>query len=424
MPLKIIYFSDTFLPKIDGITLSIKNFSELLSLRGHQFLICSPRYGEDDFYRINENIKVERFFSGFLPSYPDIKVVLPNPSKVRRVIKDFQPDLVHIHTPGLLGQYAINAAEKYGIPVVGTYHTLTSEQDTYISLYRMLKIDKLFLKVNKFNKRLKIKDMLDFEKYTNFNITKKIILKVCNNLYNRCDLIISPSHLLKDQLIEFKIKKPITVVSNGMDLKRFHGEIKELNPNLKLLHVGRISYEKNCDVVIKAFKIIQEKLPTATLTIIGDGPALSSLQLQAEQLNLKDKIIFKGFIDNSELHKHYPMYDLFITASTMETQGIVILEAIACGLPAIGVKSFAIPELVQDNINGFNPEPFNVNEIAEKTIEVLTDPEKYKQFSENSLKIAQNHDLNKCVDLMEEVYEKLASIKDKKKKLTFLDLLV
>lgn len=418
------YFSDTFLPKIDGISLSIKNFCEMLSLRGHQFFICSPRYGEEDFNRINDNITVERFYSGFLPSYPDIKVVLPNPNKIRKAIKEFSPDIVHIHTPGLMGQYAINAAEKYGIPVIGTYHTLMSEQDTYVSVYRMLKIDKLFLKINKFNKKIKMKDLLNFEKYTNFNIKKKIILKICNNLYDRCDLIISPSQLLKEQLIEFKIKKPITVVSNGMDLTRFHGEIKDLSENPKLLHVGRISYEKNCDVVINAFKKINENIPNSTLTIIGEGPALSSLKLQAEQLDLKDKIIFKGFVPNTELHQHYPLYDLFITASTMETQGVVILEAISCGLPAIGVRSYAIPELVQEGVNGFNAEPFNVEEIANKTLELLGNKELYREFSDNSLKISKIHDINKCVDLMETVYEKVALMKDKRKKLTLLDLFV
>ena len=104
------YFSDTFLPKVDGVALSIKNFSELLSDRGHEFLIACPKYGDGDFSRMNDKIAVERFTCGYLPSYPDIKVVLPNPDKIKRLIKDFKPEIIHIHTPGLLGQYAISAA--------------------------------------------------------------------------------------------------------------------------------------------------------------------------------------------------------------------------------------------------------------------------------------------------------------------------
>jgi 1,2-diacylglycerol 3-alpha-glucosyltransferase len=414
--MKILYFSDTFLPKVDGVALSIKNFSERLSLKGHEFMIACPKYGEGDFSRINDNISVERFTCGGLPSYPDIKVVLPNPEKIKKLIKDFKPDIIHIHTPGLLGQYAISASEKYGIPSIGTYHTLMAEQNTYVSFYRLFKLDKLFMKINKFNKALSFKDLTKFQKMENFNIRKKIILKLCNNLYERCDLIISPSHILKEQLLEYGIERPISVVSNGMDLSRFKGVVKSVSDAPKILHVGRISYEKNCDVIINAFKLIIEKIPKATLTIIGEGPAISSLKYQAEKLGLADKILFLGFIDNSKLHEVYPDYDLFLTASTMETQGLVILEAIACGLPAVGVKSFAIPELIQNNINGFCAEPFHVVEMANKTIEILTNPELYKTYSENSIKVASTHEINGCVDKMEEVYTLVSQIKDKEKK--------
>lgn len=414
--MRIMYFSDTFLPKVDGVALSIKNFSERLSLKGHEFLIACPKYGEGDFSRINDKISVERFTSGSLPSYPDIKVVLPNPEKIKKLVKDFDPDIIHIHTPGLLGQYAISASEKYGIPSIGTYHTLMAEQNTYVSFYRLLKLDKLFMKINKFNKALSFKDLLKFQKSDTFNLRKKIILKLCNNLYERCDLIISPSHLLKEQLLEYGIDKPITVVSNGMDLSRFQGKVKEVSEAPKILHVGRISYEKNCDVIINSFKLIKDKIPNSTLTIIGEGPAISSLKIQAEKLGLVDSIIFSGFIDNSKLHEVYPEYDLFLTASTMETQGLVILEAISCGLPAVGVKSFAIPELIQDGRNGYCAESFDVVGIAKKALEILTNKELYKKFSENSLAVSRTHEMGVCVDQMESVYTETLKIKDKEKK--------
>jgi 1,2-diacylglycerol 3-alpha-glucosyltransferase len=420
--MRVIYFTDTFLPKIDGITISIKNFSERLSQKGYEFLICCPEYGEGDFDRMSDSIHIERFSSAHLPTYPDIKVVFPNPARLAKIIEDFKPDLCHIHTPGLIGQYAVNASEKFGIPSIGTYHTLISEQDTYVSLYRILKLDKLFMKINKFDKTLTLKNLLKFQKFDNFNIQKKIILKLCNNLYERCDLIISPSHLLKQQLIEFGIRRPISVVSNGMDLSRFKGVVKQSSSEFKLLHVGRISYEKNCDVIINAFHKIQEELPQATLTIIGDGPALPSLKIQAQQLKIEDKVIFKGFVPNSELADIYPQYDLFLTASTMETQGLVILEAISCGLPAVGVYAFAVPELVQHGLNGYNAQPFKPLEIAELSLKILKNPELYRSFSEKSLEISSHHELSKCVDRMDEVYKEMTEFKGKKKKTTLLNM--
>ncbi|MDZ4727762.1 MAG: glycosyltransferase [Leptospira sp.] len=424
--MRVLYFSDTFLPKTDGVAVSIKNFSELLTLRGHEFTICAPRYGEDDFERMGDNIQVIRFRSGYLPSYPDIKVVLPSPGKIKKVIEEFKPDLIHIHTPGLLGLYAINAAERYGIPSIGTYHTLMAEQEMYVSFYRLFKMDKLFFKINKFKKKLNIDELDKYVKFDNFNIRKKIILKICNDLYNRCDVVISPSHLIKKQLIEYGINRPITVVSNGMDLKRFTGKVKSLNKEApKLLHVGRISYEKNCDVVINAFKLILESFPQATLTIIGEGPAIESLQRQAEHLEIQSSVIFTGFVPNAELHNVYPKYDLFLTASTMETQGLVVLEAIACGVPAVGVDSFALPELIQDGKNGYIAPPFDVKRLAEMSIKLLSDEKQYKEFSKNSIAIASEHAMERCVDDMESVYEKVVeAMKGKEKKTSLFDLLM
>ncbi|XDD51975.1 glycosyltransferase [Leptospira sp. WS92.C1] len=421
--MRILYFSDTFLPKVDGVAISMKNFADLLSKRGHTFMICCPRYGEGDSDAATDSIRVERFRSGYLPSYPDIKVVLPSPSKIKRLIKEFEPDLVHIHTPGLLGLYGINATEKYGIPTIGTYHTLMSEQDMYLSFYRLLKLDKLFLRASKSDKKLKIKDLSKIEKTDKFNIRKKIILKISNNIYERCDLIISPSHLIEKQLREFGLKTKIAVISNGLDLTSFKGIPKKLSTSPKLLHVGRISYEKNCDVILNSFKLIHDSIPDSTLTIIGDGPALPSLKIQAQNLGIENAVTFTGFIKREQLPQEYPKYDLFLTASTMETQGLVILESVACGLPAVGVDSFAIPELIHDGKNGYIAKPFDVKAIAEKSIEILKDSALYEKFSEESIRISKGHEMNACVDKMEEVYKTIASVKNKKKRNTLINML-
>ncbi|EMJ95993.1 glycosyltransferase [Leptospira alstonii] len=421
--MRILYFSDTFLPKVDGVAISMKNFADLLAKRGHTFAICCPKYGEGDFDSIGDGIHIERFRSGYLPSYPDIKVVLPSPTKIKRIIKEFEPDLVHIHTPGLLGLYGINATEKYGIPTIGTYHTLMSEQDMYLSFYRLLKLDKLFLKASKSDKKLKMKDLSKIEKFDKFNIRKKIILKISNNIYERCDLIISPSHLIEKQLREFGLKTKIAVISNGLDLTSFKGTIKQLPSAPKLLHVGRISYEKNCDVILNAFKLIHDEIPDSTLTIIGDGPALSSLRVQAQNLGVENAVTFTGFIKREQLPEEYPKYDLFLTASTMETQGLVILESVACGLPAVGVDSFAIPELIHDGKNGFIAKPFDVKGIAEKAVAILKDPLLYEKFSKESIKISKGHEMTACVDKMEEVYKTVASVKNKKKRNTLINML-
>lgn len=404
--MNIVIVTDTYLPKIDGVAVSVNNFTRLLSSpeKGHEFLILSPRYsGTKEEESPSPGIRILRFKSAPLPSYPDIKVVLPSYKKIRRAMKDFKPDLVHIQTPGLLGHYGALAARAHGVPVIGTYHTLVSEQDTYISFYRLLRVDKLF---NYFNKSRKIRKRLDtIERKKAKTYKKKIILNLANRLYELGEMVISPSHLIKGELEKYGIRRPVEVVSNGLDLNKFHGSPRKApGESPRLLHVGRLSYEKNCHIVLKAFALILHKIPGATLDIVGDGPALGSLRLEAEQLGLSDRVKFPGFVPYDTLPSLYPGYDLFVTASTMETQGLVVLEAAASGLPCIGVEAYALPELIQHGRNGFVSQPFDHIQLADNTLKVLEDPDLYEKFSRESISIAGEHDLNRCADRLEEVY--------------------
>ena len=403
--MNIVIFTDTFLPKIDGVGISVDHFSRILAGRGHKFMILCPRYDSNDFMRIGDNIEIQRFKNAPLPSYPEIKVVLPSRKKVRRAMTDFKPDLVHIQSPGLLGQYGVLAARMYGVPHIGTYHTLISEQDTYISLYRLLKMDSL---LNYFKSEKKIKPRLDKIEVgkKEKTIKKRIILKLCNSLYETGRLIISPSHLIKKELESNGVTTPIEVISNGMDLTRFTGTVRQANIDApRFLHVGRISYEKNCEVVLKAFALILQKKPGATLDIMGDGPALTSLKIEAKQLGIIDKVNFTGFVQRETLPEKYPQYDVFMTASTMETQGLVVLEAISCGVPCVGVDSFALPELIRHGENGFIVEPFDHINMAARAMELLENPETYKKFSSAGLDLSREHELERCADKLERVYK-------------------
>ncbi|MCB1319616.1 MAG: glycosyltransferase, partial [Leptospiraceae bacterium] len=295
--MKIVIFTDTFLPKIDGVGISVENFSKILAHKGHQFVICAPSYGkDDDIVPMHENIRVIRFKNAPLPSYPEIKVVLPSHKRLREAMTVMgQPDLIHIQTPGLLGQYGVMASRMYGVPMIGTYHTLVSEQDTYISLYRLLKVDSL---INLFKSDKSVKKRLDkIERKPSKTIKKRIIFRLCNSLYETGRLIISPSHLIRQELMAEGVTTPVEVISNGMDLSQFKGEVKQAPHNPpRFVHVGRISYEKNCEVVLRAFSLIREKIPDATLDIYGDGPAITSLRIEAHQLGIENNVTFHGFV--------------------------------------------------------------------------------------------------------------------------------
>ncbi len=405
--MKIAIFTDTFLPKIDGVAISIHQFTNILANKGHEFVICAPKYkDENKDFELHPNIKVIRFKNAPLPSYPDVKIVLPSRKKIKEAITKFGAEMIHLHTPGLLGQYALWTSKYYKIPLIGTYHTLISEQEMYISLYRLLNIDKL---MDYFILGKKIKKNLEkLEKKTTSPIKKALLWKYNNIFYEACDVIISPTELIRQELINKGVKRTIEVISNGIDFSMFSGTPKEItNHPPRLLHVGRIAYEKNCDVLLKAFFEIKKELPKAKLEIYGDGPALKSLKEEAKSLGIFDSVIFHGFVSRSELPKIYPLYDIFLTASTMETQGLVVLEAMSCGLPCVGVNSFALPELIQNDVNGYAVEPGDYQTIAKKTIEILTNKEKYKKFSENSIQIAKTHDVYECANKLENLYKRI-----------------
>lgn len=403
--MRIAIFTDTFLPKIDGVAISVDHFARQLSGRGHDFMICCPKYGSDDPKELNEKVQILRFKNAPLPSYPDIKVVLPSHNKISKAVKDFNADIIHIQTPGLLGQYGVLASRMYGVPLVGTYHTLVSEQATYISLYRLLRIDRL---LNYFKSHKKIKKNLDkIERKDSPSFKKALIWRLTNALYEQGELIISPSELIRQELLQHGVKKPVAVISNGMDLKVFTGKAKQLpkDRGFKLLHVGRISYEKNCEIIIRAFAKIHEHFPDATLDIVGDGPALTSMKIEARQQGVYDSMNFPGFVPHDDLPQLYPQYDLFMTASTMETQGLVVLEAMACGLPCIGVKAYALPELIHHERNGYVVEPGDNPLMAQLAMEIMNDPDKYSRFSQQSLEIAGEHEIEACSFKLENAYK-------------------
>jgi 1,2-diacylglycerol 3-alpha-glucosyltransferase len=406
--MRIAIFTDSFFPKIDGIAVSVQNFCERLEGRGHKFLICCPRYSEDDSEKIGQNIRVERFKSVALPSYPEMRVIIPGRTRLHKALREFRPDLIHIQTPGFMGQYGVSAGKIYSIPVVGTYHTMMSEVGMYVNPFRLLKLDKL---LTRFRRKKKIASKLGkLTRKKPASIGGKLLYKLANRLYDKCQIIISPSELIRNDLVRNKIKAPVTVVSNGIDLSLFQGDIRtfpEREP--RLLHVGRIAPEKNTEEVIRAFAILKRSMPDARLTVVGDGPVLLDLKREASELGVGDSVNFTGYISRSELPKIYADHDLFITASAMETQGLVALEAIATGLPAIGVDAFALPELIQHGRNGYIVEPHNVKEIAAAAVRLLKDPETFARFSAESIRIAGVHGHEICTDKLEKVYRKAAA---------------
>ena len=385
--MNIAYFSDTFYPRIDGVVVTLLNFIQLLAENGHKIKLYVPNYKNIIEREFHENISIERYTSFKLIGYPDFRVAIPVLLKVERSIQIFKPEIIHFHTPGPLGLMGINCAKQYKIPLIGTYHTSLTDSLVCISLNK---------KVDKSNKK---------------DLPKKIVWKLSNYYHNKCDLVTAPSKSMKKELKKNGLKAKVVFLSNGLALDAF--SLKEkYSKKAKLLHVGRISFEKNIDVIIKSVFILRKEFHDIILDIVGDGPALKSLKLMTQKLELEKNIRFLGRKEHIKLNKIYKEHDIFITASTMETQGVVILEAMASGLPVIGVKKLAIPDLVKNNVNGYVTKPFDEQEMAEKIRILYKDSKLREDFGKNSTELVKEHDVKKVVEKLEKIYFEYKNIKN------------
>jgi len=377
--MKIAYFSDTFYPRIDGVVVTLLNFIQLLAEKGHKIKLYVPNYENIKEREFHENISIERHTSFKLMGYPDFRVAIPVLLKVKKSIEIFEPEIIHFHTPGPLGLIGVNVAKQDKIPLIATYHTYLTD----------------FLVCISPNKKIDKSDKKD--------LSKQIVWKLSNYYYDKCDLVTAPSESIRRELKRHGLKAKVKVLSNGLSLDEFSSKEK-YNKKAKLLHVGRMSFEKNVDVIIKSAAILKKEFPDIRLDIVGDGPALKSLKSLTQKLEAEKNIRFLGYKEPFELNNIYKEHDIFITASTVETQGVVILEAMASGLPVIGVKKLAIPDLVKNDVNGFVVKPFNEREMAEKIGVLYKDSKLREDFGKNSAELIKEHDVKKVIEKLEKIY--------------------
>ncbi len=325
----------------------------------------------------------------FLPSlpffaYPGERFTFPLGFGINEIRK-FKPDVIHLHTPFGVGWEAVLSGKIFGIPIVGTHHTFFDHYLKYV--------------------------FLDFEKI------KKFTWHCTMAFYNRADLIVSPSKALLEGLKIGKLKSPAEVVPNFIDTEFFcpaknDTEKKRLKEKLKireilLVYMGRVGYEKSIDQVIRAMAVASKKYPDIKLMIVGDGPDKKNLEELAEKLGIKNKTTFYGFARGKELLEILQAGDIFITASKSENMPLSVMEAMAAGLPVIGVDSLGVPEIVKNEKNGFIVAPDMFEEMAKKIVELAENDKLRNKFSLASRELALEYSEEKIIGLLEETYKKL-----------------
>ncbi len=361
-------FTDTWLPTRDGVVSSILTFREELLNRGHGvFLFVPSEKNENDF---DERIFYYRS-KKFRP-YPQYrKASLFDQSRTVRLVKKLGVNILHSHSPGIMGLHAVISSYKLKLPLAFTYHTSLEDSLHYIS---------------------------------NNGLIRHLLWIWLKWYFRRCHAIIVPSEATARELFQ-KVKVHPFIVPTGISQKKFSipdgNDIRKRigkNKNI-VLHVGRIVKEKNLDLLIEAAKFVDVKF-----LIVGEGPAKEGLKKKISLEGLDDRFKFAGFVPDEELPKYYRCADAFVFPSTYETQGIVALEAMASGLPVAAANYRALPEIIEDGKNGFLFDPFNAKECAESIIKALDAP---ASIRENAMKTAEKYSVEKCTNRLLMIYEGL-----------------
>ena len=369
--MKIAFFTETFLPKVDGIVTRLTKTIEFLTKNGDEVIVFCPE-GCPESYKGATIVGVAAMP---LPLYPELKLGLPGPA-VSDKLEEFKPDLVHVVNPAVLGLGGIWLAKTNNIPLIASYHTHLPK---YLEHYGMGMLEPLLWE----------------------------LLKAAHNqaLLNLCT-----STAMVNELEDKGIQRT-ALWQRGVDTENFRPELrsekmrkklfgKYQNTDSLLIYVGRLSAEKQ----IERIKPVLDNIPGACLALVGDGPYRGQL----EKIFENTKTNFIGYLSGEELASAYASGDIFLFPSSTETLGLVLLEAMAAGCPVIGANKGGIPDIINNGINGclYNPDEKDNGErsLIEATKTILADKNKKEAMRKEARKEAEQWDWNQATLQLQKYY--------------------
>ncbi len=318
--MKLAFFTETFLPKVDGIVTRLTKTVQHLVEAGDEVLIFCPEGAPEAF----RGARVVGVPAMPLPLYPELKLALPRPA-VSEALESFGPDLVHVVNPAVLGLGGIWLARTRGIPLVASYHTHLPK---YLEHYGM-------------------------------GMLEPLLWELLKAAHNQACLNLCTSTAMVEELSEKGIQST-ALWQRGVDTELFRPELRSeamrqrlldgrSDTGQLLLYIGRLSAEKQIERILP----VLQAMPEARLALVGDGPYRSQL----EKIFAGTPTHFVGYLAGEELASAYASGDAFLFPSSTETLGLVLLEAMAAGCPVVGANRGGIPDIVTDGVNGCLYEP-------------------------------------------------------------------
>lgn len=377
--MRVAIFTDSYYPYVSGVVNSIASSVKELRALNHLVYIFAPRYSQS----CEEEEGVFRFPSVRPPTHPDYSIAMPFFWRLGRTLQDLKVDLIHVHSPFIMGRVGVTQARRLGVPVVFTYHTLYDQYVHYVPVSPEL--------------------------------ARRLTISWTNHFCHLCDLVIVPTPRVKKLLEERGIRAPIEVLPTGVDINRFgkgDGQKFRRQHNIPdaarvLLFVGRLAKEKNVDFLLKAFACLLKEMcqgeQEVFLVIVAKGPEEENLKQMASFLGIKEKVVFTGQLAGEDLVNSYHAADLFVFPSVTETQGLVVVEAMAAGLPVVALDAFGVGDLVSHGENGWLSQPAP-DAFAASVWQLLNAPEERRRMSQAARKKAELFSLPVLARRLEEIY--------------------
>ena len=345
--MRVLMVSDVYFPRVNGVSTSIETFRRTLGVQGVDVRLIAPRYGNEP-----EMDGVTRVNGRPVLGDPEDRLVAWRAMHGAVLDAAKNCDLIHVQTPFVAHYAGLKAARSLGLPVLATYHTLFEE---YVQHYAP------FLPGGWLRR-----------------VARRLSKSQCNAL----DAIVVPSSAMRQRLASYGVDAPMHVLPTGIPLSQFAAgdgaafrRQHRISPDQPVaLFVGRVAHEKNIAFLFDALQHALLQLPELILVVAGEGPALDALQKTAETSGLKQSIRFIGYLDrNTGLPACYAAANVFVFASKTETQGLVLLEAMAAGLPVIALSEMGTADILDAGRGCFTP-PDDAKAFGEVMGRVLANP--------------------------------------------------
>jgi 1,2-diacylglycerol 3-alpha-glucosyltransferase len=381
--MRVVMVSDVYFPRINGVSTAIQTYQQALRTHGVEVSLVAPDYGT-----ASPESWISRVPARPVPRDPEDRLVRWGAmhDAVEAAVER-GADLIHIQTPFVAHYAGCSAARRYGLPVIATYHTLFEE---YLKHYAPL-VPSAWLR----------------------GLARSFSRRQCNAL----DAVIVPSKAIEARLTSYGVKTPRHILPTGVSVAapasdgrasfRARFGIDAARP--VALFVGRVAHEKNIDFLLDAVDLARESRPDILLVIAGEGPALTHLHKVVADRHLENNVLFIGYLDrHSELPNCYAAADVFVFASRTETQGLVLLEAMACGLPVLALAEMGTIDILGAGRGAVVPED-NAYAFSLKLLELLADAGLRQRLSEDGRAYAAEWSDLALAGKMAELYRQLVS---------------